>query len=118
MDMGKNATDNGLDNIDNRNDIVMNLNTTTPQYYTPVSNCSGVTGSIPGILTVSDTSISAGKTTDTKLIKTMLIENRKTIHGIMTEFTLDSVFSALLLFSNLFFLEFACLKSAWIVVFL
>jgi len=75
---------------------VMMLDTITPPDHTPVSKGSGVTGSIPGITTVSETNISAGNITDTKLISTMLIENRKTIHGIIAEFVSDFVFSALL----------------------
>ena len=71
---------------------VMILDIITPPDHIPVSNGSGVTGSIPEITTVSDTSINAGKTTGTKLIKTMHIENRKTIHGIMVESAFDSVF--------------------------
>jgi hypothetical protein len=42
-----------------------------------------VTGSIPGIFTVSETRIKAGNITDVKLINTILIEKRKTIHGII-----------------------------------
>ncbi len=79
----------------------MRLDTITPPDHTPVSNGSGVTGSTPGIITVSDTKINAGNTTDTKLIKTMLIEKRKTIHGIMVEFVRVSVFSALLPFAKI-----------------
>ncbi len=69
----------------------MILEIITPPDHTPVSNGSGVTGSIPGILTVSDTKISAGNTTDMKLISTILIENRNTIHGIMLCFRANPV---------------------------
>jgi len=62
---------------------VMILVMITPPDHTPVSNGSGVTGSTPGILIVSDTSISAGNITDTKLISTIQIENKNTIHGII-----------------------------------
>jgi hypothetical protein len=68
--------------------------------HTPVSKGSGVTGSIPGISGVLETRIRAGNITDTKLINTILIENKKTIHGIVEEFTLDSVFLGFLSFSN------------------
>ena len=80
----------------------MILDTITPPDHTPVSNGSGVTGSIPGIITVSDTSINAGNTTDTKLISTILIENRKTIHGII-EFC-----ASFCLFSTFFFCQSDC----------
>ena len=56
---------------------------TTPNDHTPGSKGSGVTGLIPGITAVSDTKIKAGKITETKLIKTILIENKKTIQGII-----------------------------------
>ncbi len=69
----------------------MILDAITPIDHTPVSNGSGVTGSIPGILTVSDTKISAGNTTDMKLISTILIENRNTIHGILVDFVSEPV---------------------------
>lgn len=65
---------------------IMKLDMITPIDQTPVSNGSGVTGSIPGIFTVSETRIRAGKITEVKLIKTMLIEKRKTIHGIICLF--------------------------------
>jgi len=61
----------------------MILEIITPPDHTPVSNGSGVTGSIPGIFVVSDAKISAGNTTDMKLISTIPIENRNTIHGII-----------------------------------
>ncbi len=59
---------------------IMMLVAITPPDHTPVSNGSGVTDSIPGILIVSDDNINAGKITDMKLINTMLIENRNTTH--------------------------------------
>ena len=62
---------------------VMMLDMITPPDHIPVSNGSGVTCSNPGIVTVSDTRISAGNITDTKLINTILIENKNTIHGII-----------------------------------
>ena len=94
----------------------MTLVMITPLDHTPASNGSGVTGSTPGILMVSDTSISAGNITDTKLISTILIENRKTIHGIIVDFVLVSVFSALLPFAKCFVLDFSCLKFERIIV--
>ena len=60
----------------------MILEIITPPDHTPVSNGSGVIGSIPGILIVSVAKINAGNTTDMKLISTILVENRNTIHGI------------------------------------
>ena len=66
----------------NANPKVMMLAAITPPAQTPVSNGLGVTGFIPGIAGVPDTRISAGNITDTKLIKTMIIEKAKTIHGI------------------------------------
>jgi len=80
---------------------VMTLIMITPPDHTPVSNGSGVTGSIPGIITVSDTSIRAGNTTEVKLINTIQIETRKIIHGITVESVLVSVFSALLPFAKI-----------------
>ena len=71
---------------------VITLDIITPPDHTPVSNGSGVTGSTSGIVTVSDTSISAGNTTDTKLISTILIENRNTTHGIIVEFVFVKFF--------------------------
>lgn len=97
----------------NTKPIVMILDTITPPDHTPVSNGSGVTGSTPGITTVSDTSKSEGNTTDTKLINTMLIENKNTIHGIMEEFVLVSNFLAFLLFANRIVFDFTCLKYEW-----
>ena len=79
----------------------MMLEIITPPDQTPVSNGSGVTGSTPGILMVSDAKISAGNTTDMKLINTIPIENRKTIHGITPEFVPESVFSAFLCFAKI-----------------
>ena len=49
------------------------LDMTTPPDHTPVSKGSGVTGAIPGMVTVLDARISAGKITETKLIRTILI---------------------------------------------
>ena len=57
----------------------------TPPDHTPVSQGSGVTGSIPGIFTVSDARINAGNITETKLITTIDMENRNTIHDIKFE---------------------------------
>ncbi len=81
----------------------MILEIITPIDHTPVSNGFGVTGSIPGILTVSDAKISAGKITEMKLINTIPNENRNTIHGIIPEFVSESTLSAFLPFSKLFF---------------
>ena len=81
----------------------------TPIDQIPVSYGSGVTGFTPGMVTVSDDRISAGKITDMKLISTILVENRKTIHG-MILFVPESVFLALLSFANPFVLDFGCLK--------
>ncbi len=53
---------------------IMILDTITPHDQTPVSKGSGVTGSNPGIFTVSETRIKAGNITDVKLINTILIE--------------------------------------------
>jgi len=58
----------------------MTLAAITPPEREPVSKRLGVTGSIPGILRVSDTTIKAGKITVTKLIRTIEIENKNTIH--------------------------------------
>ena len=91
----------------------MILEIITPPDHTPVSNGSGVIGSIPGIFMVSDAKISAGNITDIKLISTILIENRNTTHGIIPEFVPDSVFSAFLCFANPFDLDFGCLKFEW-----
>jgi len=74
----------------NVNPKVMKDDTITPQDHTPGSKGSGVTGSIPGIFTVSETRINEGKTTEIKLTNTMPIENRNTIHGI----ALPSIFLA------------------------
>ena len=86
---------NNLENNDDRNfgslflkyknarPNIMILDTITPHDQTPVSKGSGVTGSIPGIFTVSETRIRAGNITDVKLINTILIEKRKTIQGII-----------------------------------
>ncbi|AFS81908.1 hypothetical protein NSED_00480 [Candidatus Nitrosopumilus sediminis] len=63
----------------------------TPPDQTPVSNGSGVIGCIPGILTVSEAKISAGNITEMKLISTIDMENKNTIHGIMVLFVLESV---------------------------
>jgi len=72
----------------------MMLHMITPPDHTPVSNGSGATGSIPGITKVSETRIRAGKITGTKLIRTIMIEKRNTIHGIMVEvLILSAVFS-------------------------
>ena len=93
--------------------MVTILETITPPDQTPVSKGSGATGSIPGILTVSETKIRAGNITDTKLIKTTIIEKRKTINGIiLLFFTLgsDSVFSESTLFFG-FFTNFLAIKS-------
>ena len=81
----------------------MILEIITPPDHTPVSNGSGVTGSIPGILTVSDASINAGNITDMKLISTTDIENRKIIHGIMALFVPESVFLKFLSFTKITF---------------
>ena len=54
----------------------------TPPDQTPVSNGFGVTGSIPGIFSVSETNNIAGNITDTKLINTIQSENKNTIQGI------------------------------------
>jgi hypothetical protein len=59
------------------------LDVTTPPDHTPVSKGSGVTDAIPGMVTVLDARISAGKITETKLIRTILIEKRNTINGII-----------------------------------
>ena len=67
----------------NANPNIMILVAITAPDQTPVSNGSGATDSNPGIVTVSDAKISAGKKTDTKLISTIEIENKKTIHGII-----------------------------------
>jgi hypothetical protein len=53
----------------------------TPPDQTPVTKGSGITGSISGIFTVSETRIKAGNITDVKVINTILIENRNTIQG-------------------------------------
>ena len=79
----------------------MILDAITLPDHTPVSNGSGVTGSIPGILMVSDAKISAGKITDMKLINTIPIENKKTIHGIMVLFVREALFLALFSFTNI-----------------
>ena len=84
----------------------------TPADHTPVSKGSGVTGSIPGIFTVSETRIKEGKITDTKEIKTIPIEKRNTIQGIILflEYwaSSDSVLSEdSLLLSDLFFTLFS-----------
>jgi len=92
---------------------VMIPDTITPPDHTPVSNGSGVTGSISGITTVSDTKINAGNTTDTKLINTMLIEKRKTIHGIIAEFVPDFVCFVPFAFANRIVFDFTCLKYEW-----
>ena len=63
----------------------------TPPDHTPVSNGSGATDSIPGILIVSDDNINAGKITDTKLISTIDMENRNTLHGIIVLFVSEFV---------------------------
>ncbi|WP_148702329.1 hypothetical protein [Nitrosopumilus piranensis] len=47
--------------------------------HTPISYGFGVTDSIPGISIVFDSGIKAGNITETKLIKTMLIENTNTV---------------------------------------
>lgn len=85
----ENTFSNNLDNglifflwWSNARPKIMTLATMTPPDQTPASNGSGVTGSIPGIFTVSDDNIRAGNTTDMKLINTIPIENRNTIHGI------------------------------------
>jgi hypothetical protein len=93
--------------------IVITLDNTTPADQTPVSKGSGVIESIPGILTVSEAKTSAGNITDTKLIKTILIEKRKTINGIiLLDFTCgsESVLSKLALFFG-FFTNFLKIKS-------
>jgi hypothetical protein len=59
------------------------LDVTTPPDHTPVSKGSGVTDAIPGMVAVLDAMISAGKITETKLIRTILIEKRNTINGII-----------------------------------
>jgi len=89
---------------------VMKLDRITPTDQTPVSKGSGVTGSIPGIFSVSETRIMAGKITEVKLIKTMLIEKRKTIHGMICLFfgfsefiSVFSILSEILIFSFIFF---------------
>jgi len=66
----------------------------TPPDQTPGSNGLGTTGFIPGIFTVSEARINAGKITETKLIRTIDMENRNTIQGTMSflEFVLDSCF--------------------------
>jgi hypothetical protein len=65
------------------NPKVTTLAIKTPPDHTPISKGSGVTGSTPGIFTVSDTKIKAGNITEIKLINTILIEKRKTTHGII-----------------------------------
>ena len=94
----------------------MILDAITPPDHTPVSNGSGVTGSISGIITVLETKISAGNNTDTKLINTILIENKKTIHGIRVEYNFLSVFSVLFSFANRIVFDFTCLKYEWIII--
>ena len=71
----------------------------TPPDQTPVSNGSGVTDCIPGMVTVSDARINAGNITEIKLIRTIPMENRNTTHGIMvlvTDFVLFSVTTTIL----------------------
>lgn len=88
-------------------DIIM------PIDHTPNSNRSGVIMSIPGICTVTGDNIRAGKITEIKLINTMLIENRNTIHGIIWGFVYDFVFSTFLSFVTILILNFSCLKFEW-----
>ena len=57
----------------------------TPPDHTPISYGLGVIGLTPGIFTVSDARISAGNITETKLIPTIEMENRKTTHDIKFE---------------------------------
>ncbi len=70
---------------------IMILVAITPPDHAPVSNGSGATDSIPGIIIVSDDNTNAGKITDTKLISTIDMENRNTIHGIIVLFVPESV---------------------------
>ena len=79
----------------------------TPPDHTPVSYGSGVIGLTPGIFTVSDARINAGNITETKLISTMLIENRNTIHGNALGLVCDSDF---LSFDILFCVKLCLLK--------
>ena len=64
---------------------------------TPVSNGSGVTGCIPGMVTVSDARIRAGNITEMKLVNTIDIENRNTIHE-MVLFVPESLLLSILIF--------------------
>ena len=78
----------------------MILVTIVPPNHTPVSKGSGVTDCMPGILRVSDARIKAGKITEIKLINTMLIENRNTIHGTICDLVPESAsFCANLIFT-------------------
>ena len=89
---------------------IMMLDNMTPPDQTPDSNGSGVIGGTPGILTVSDARINAGKITEMKLISTIDMENRNTIHGIIVFFVPESRFLGLFSFSNLFVHNHTCLK--------
>ena len=57
-----------------------------PPDHIPGSSGSGITDFIPGIVIVFDARINAGKITETKLISTTDMENKKTIHKITAEF--------------------------------
>ncbi len=75
-----------------------------PTDHIPGSYGFGVTDSVSGIITVFETRISAGKITDTKLINTIVIENKKTAQEINCELEEDSVwllFNVFLIFLNI-----------------
>jgi len=59
-----------------------------PPDHTPSSSGSGITDFMPGMVIVFDVEINAGKITETKLISTIDMENKKTIHEITAEFIL------------------------------
>ena len=67
----------------------MTLDIINPADQIPNSQGFGVTDSISGIITVFETRISAGKTTDTKLINTMVMENKKIIQEIDFELVIS-----------------------------
>lgn len=96
----ENIFSNSLDNVgifflwwSNTKPNIMILDIIMPPDQTPISNGSGVTGFTSGMITVSDAKIKAGNITEMKLINTIPIENRNTIHGIIDDFLLESIFS-------------------------
>lgn len=74
---------------------------------TPISNGSGDVSITPGIWDSDDIRI-AGNTTETRLISTIPIENKNTIHGMIL---LVSVFLSFFCFTKRNFSSHACIKS-------